>query len=181
MTETASPSARSATGAAAPNATPNAAAAGPVPFELATSIEIEAPAGAVLDYVSNPQSWPQWMPATHEIRSDDRPILAGETFAERWATRQGEVGLAWRVTERVEAVRWVAETETPFTGPIVCRYEVEALGEGRCRYTRRIVNPARPKAPTQEMVDRMRAEADVCLANIKRNVEQLAASGGGAG
>lgn len=160
MTETASTP-------AAPSPSPSSAVA----FELATSIEIEAPARAVLDYVSNPQSWPQWMPATHEIRSDDRPILAGETFAERWATRQGEVALAWRVTERVEGARWVAETETAFTGPIVCRYEVEELAPGRCRYTRRILNPARPKAPTEEMVQRMRDEADICLANIKRNVE----------
>ncbi len=147
---------------------------GTVAFEFATSIEIDAPARAVLDYVSNPRSWPQWMPATHEIRSDDRPILAGETFAERWGTSKGEVGLAWRVTERVEGEVWVAETETAFTGPIVCRYEVEDLGDGRCRYTRRIQNPARPKAPTDEMVARMRAEADVCLANIKRNVEAAA-------
>ena len=170
MTETAStPTTASATATA--SAASSTGPAGTVSVELAPSIEIGAPARVVLDYVSNPQSWPQWMPATHEIASDDRPMLAGETFAERWATRQGEVGLAWRVTERIEGVRWVAETETPFTGPIVCRYEVEALGPDRCRYTRRILNPARPKAPTEEMVQRMRSEADVCLANIKRNTE----------
>ena len=64
------------------------------------------------------------MPATHEMASDDRPLQAGETFDERWATRKGEVGLAWRVTERTDPTLWVAETETAFTGPIVARYEV---------------------------------------------------------
>lgn len=140
-------------------------------FELATDIEIDAPAAAVLDYVSNPQSWREWMPATHEIDCPDRPLRAGETFVEQWGTRQGEVQLQWRVTDRIDGELWVAETETPFTGPIVARYEVSTLGPGRCRYVRRIVNPARPKAPTEEMVARMNDEAQVCLANIKRNVE----------
>ena len=141
------------------------------PFELATEIVIDAPPAAVLDYVSNPQSWREWMPATHEIDCPDRPLLAGETFTEQWGTRQGEVQLDWRVTARTDGELWVAETTTPFTGPIVARYEVSAVGPGQCRYVRRIVNPERPKAPTAEMVQRMRDEAEVCLANIKRNVE----------
>ncbi len=142
-----------------------------VSFEVAHDVEIDAPAQKVLDYVSNPQSWPEWMPATHEILSDDRPLMAGERFSERWATRQGEVALEWEVTDRVEPTLWEATTATTFTGPIVARYEVTDLGEGRCRYVRRIVNPARPKAPTAEMVDRMNAEAEICLANIKAATE----------
>ncbi len=46
------------------------------PFELATDIVIDAPPAAVLDYVSNPQSWREWMPATHEIDCPNRPLLA---------------------------------------------------------------------------------------------------------
>ena len=84
---------------------------------------------------------------------------------------QGEVGLAWRVTERTDPTLWVAETETAFIGPIVARYEVAELGPERCRYVRRILNPARPKAPTDEMIARIDDEAAVCLANIKNNVE----------
>lgn len=144
---------------------------GTVAFERFHDIEIDAPALAVLDYVSNPQSWPEWMPATHEILSDDRPLQAGETFSERWATRKGEVGLEWTVSERIDPTLWVAETHTPFTGPIIARYEVTELGPDRCRYLRRIVNPARPKAPTDQMVQRIDDEAAVCLANIKSRVE----------
>ena len=140
-------------------------------FEQSTDIVIDAPAQAVLDYVSNPQSWCEWMPATHEMSCDDRPLAAGETFTEQWATRKGEVTLHWRVTERRDPLLWQAETETAFTGPIVARYEVEEIGSNQCRYVRRIINPARPKPPTADMVERMETEADQCLSNIKRNVE----------
>lgn len=139
-------------------------------FERAHSIDIAAPAAAVLDYVSNPQSWPEWMPATHHIDSEDRPLQAGERFYEKWHTRQGEVALDWVVSARTQPTLWEARTDTTFTGPIIARYTCEPTAEG-CRYTRAIINPARPKAPTTEMVERMDAEAEICLANIKRNVE----------
>jgi hypothetical protein len=156
------------TGTGRPTAEPVAT----VRFERHHDIIVDAPAVMVLDYVSNPRSWPEWMPATHEISSPDRPLRAGDTFAERWQTRRGEVGLAWRVTARTDPALWVAETETPFTGPIVARYEVTELGSERCRYRRRIINPARPSRPTDEMIERIDAEAAVCLDNIKANVER---------
>jgi hypothetical protein len=149
-----------------------------VHFERHHHIVIDAPAGVVLDYVSNPQSWPEWMPATHEITSPDRPLRAGETFAERWRTRTGEVDLAWRVTARTDPTLWVAETSTSFTGPIVARYEITELGPERCRYLRRIVNPARPKPPTDEMVARIDDEAQICLDNIKAACERRHAEAG---
>jgi limonene 1,2-monooxygenase len=144
------------------------------PFEHTNEILVNVAADVLLDYVSNPQSWCEWMPATHEIRCDDRPLQLGETFSERWATRKGEVGLAWRVTDRKDGELWVAETETPFTGPIVARYEVIATGPTQCRYVRRVINPARPKAPTAEMIERMQDEAIICLDNIKRILEDKA-------
>ncbi len=143
---------------------------GTIRFERSHDIVIAAPPEAVLDYVSNPQSWREWMPATHEMASPDRPMLAGETFDETWGTSKGEVHLAWRVTERIDGRTWVAETMTDFIGPIVARYTVEEVAGG-CRYTRAVVNPARRKAPTPEMIARIDEEAAVCLANIKRNVE----------
>lgn len=145
-------------------------------FELSDSIDIAAPGAAVLDYVSNPNSWPEWMPATHHIEAPDRPLAAGEVFFEKWATRQGEVQLDWKVVDRAEGSRWEAHTVTGFTGPIECVYAVQPTAQG-CRYTRTIRNPQRPKAPTEEMVARMRAEAQVCLANIKAAVERRVANG----
>jgi alkylhydroperoxidase family enzyme len=143
------------------------------PFERSHHIDIEAPAQIVLDYVSNPQSWQEWMPATHQIDSPDRPMRAGETFVEQWGTRQGAVTLDWLVAAREDPTLWVAETRTDFTGPIVARYELAETATG-CRYARRILNPERPKPPTPQMVHRMDTEAAICLANIKRNVEEAA-------
>jgi len=147
-----------------------------VRFERSHDILIAAPPAAVLDYVSNPNSWPEWMPASHHIDSPDRPLQIGEGFTERWGTSRGEVRLDWRVTERDHPHRWVARAETDFLGPIVARYTVEEVAGGS-RYTRTILNPARPKAPTPAIVQRVDDEAAVCLANIKNAVERRAAAG----
>ena len=141
-----------------------------VRFERSHTIEIAAPPVAVLDYVSNPNSWPEWMPATHHIDSPDRPLRTGDVFFEKWHTRQGETQLDWRVVDHVTGVRWEAHTHTEFTGPIVAIYEVEPTAAG-CRYTRTIVNPQRPKAVTDDMTARIDSEAATCLENIKAAVE----------
>ena len=146
-----------------------------VAFERSHDILINAPAGAVLDYVSNPNSWPEWIIASHEMDSPDRPLVEGDTFREQWHTRTGGVELNWKVTECQSPDLWIAETMTSFIGLIIARYDVEQVG-AQVRYTRTITNPARPKAPTPEMVERIDAEAKVCLENIKRNVEAKVAA-----
>lgn len=140
-------------------------------FERSHDVVVEATPDEVLDYVSNPRTWPEWMPATHHIDCPDRPLQAGERFTERWGTSRGEVQLDWSVTEREDGRRWVAEADTTFLGRIVARYTTEAVAGGT-RYTRTIINPARPKAPSAEVVARVDAEAATCLANIKAAVER---------
>ena len=56
------------------------------------------------------------MPATHDMDCPDRPLLAGETFSEKWVTRKGEVGLEWEVTERADPTLWCAATHTARPG-----------------------------------------------------------------
>ncbi|MDD9876733.1 MAG: SRPBCC family protein [Magnetovibrio sp.] len=141
-----------------------------VHFERSHSIEIAAQAAAILDYVSNPNSWPEWIAASHAIHSPDRPLQAGDTFWEEWRTRKGGARLDWRVTERDHPHHWTAETGADFIGPIIVRYDIAELAGG-CRFTRTVTNPARPKPPTAEMVERIDAEAEAALANIKRAVE----------
>ncbi len=144
----------------------------PLRFERFHDIIINAPAAAILDYVSNPRSWPQWIASSHEIDSPDRPLQAGETFRERWATRTGETTLDWKVTARDQPWLWEAQTHTPFTGVIIVRYEIEVAPGGH-RYRRRLINPQRPKPPTDEMIVRIDEEAALSLRNIKRNVEAM--------
>ena len=142
-------------------------------FERGHSIVIEATPAQVLDYVSNPNSWPEWILASHEIDAPDRPLKAGDTFRENWVTRTGPAELNWRVTDSEPGRYWVAEADTTFIGKIVCRYDVETT-DGGTKYTRTIRNPARPKPATDEMIRRMDEEAAICLENIKRNVEKRA-------
>lgn len=140
-----------------------------VRFERSHDILVDAPPAEVFGYVTNPHSWPEWISASHEIDSPDRPLVAGDTFREQWMTR-AMVTLDWVVLECDAPRRWVARTATPFTGPIVVQYTCEPVGGGT-RYTRTVRNPARPKAVTAEMLARIDAEAASALANIKANVE----------
>src|ERR1017187_8952550 len=39
-------------------------------FERSHEIVIDAPAGDILDYVSNPNSWPEWIAASHRLLQD---------------------------------------------------------------------------------------------------------------
>jgi len=141
-----------------------------VRFERSHEIVIYAPAGEILDYVSNPNSWPEWIAASHHIDSPPRPLEVGECFRERWHTRTGEVLLEWMVTERKHPRLWVAETRTDFIGTIIVHYEV-APAAGGCRYRRTLINPARRKEPTEDMIQRIDEEAAASLQNIKRTVE----------
>ncbi|WP_169543037.1 SRPBCC family protein [Sneathiella aquimaris] len=134
-------------------------------------IIIDAPAGAVLDYVSNPNSWPEWIAASHEMDSPDRPLEEGDTFIEQWQTRTGPAQLRWKVTKREHPYVWKCETSTPFTGPILITYKVVSLDDGRSLYTRIVSNPDRPKPITEAANKAMNEEAALSLANIKANVE----------
>lgn len=140
------------------------------PFERSHSILIDAEPGAVLDYVSNPNTWPEWIAASHHIESADRPLTKGDRFRELWHTRTGETELNWLVTDSAPAKLWVGEADTSFIGKIVVQYDVEVL-DGATKFTRTMRNPTRPKPPTEDMIRRMDEEADVSLKNIKRNVE----------
>ncbi len=144
-------------------------------FERHHDIFIAAPPQAVFDYVCNPQSWPEWLAASHRIDSADRALRQSETFREKWHIRSGEVQLDWTVTESEPGRAWTAEAPTAFIGLIVVRYTFTAEGDGT-RYTRYLRNPARPKPPTDEQIARMDEEAAIGLANIKRNVERRVAA-----
>ncbi|NEW98070.1 SRPBCC family protein [Rhodopseudomonas sp. BR0G17] len=150
----------------------DAAARSPTsPFEIRHAVTIAAPPEAVFDYVTNPKSWPEWLPSSHALECDDRPMGFGDTFHEHWSTRSGPVDLDWLVIACDRPLLWIGLTQTSFMGPVVVHYTFEAV-DGGTRFTRILRNPARPKPPTPEMVERVSAEAELGLENIKRIVER---------
>ena len=142
----------------------------PHPFQRRHSIVIAAKPAAVFDYVTNPKSWPEWLPSSHQIDCEDRPMRFGDTFHEHWSTRTAKVELDWLVIACDQPYRWIGLTEAPFMGPIVVQYDCEVV-DGGTQFTRTMRNPARPKPPTDEMIARMDEEARLGLSNIKRNIE----------
>ncbi|MBT6094506.1 MAG: SRPBCC family protein [Rhodospirillaceae bacterium] len=140
-------------------------------FEHVYDVLIDAPAQAVFDYVTNPNSWPEWLVASHHIESPDRPLTKGETFRELWHTHKGEAELNWVITACDRPTLWIGETGTAFLGPIIVRYDFEERG-GQTRYVRTVTNPERPKPPAQDMTQRMDDEAAIGLGNVKRIIEE---------
>jgi uncharacterized protein YndB with AHSA1/START domain len=142
-----------------------------ISFERSHDILIDAPPQAVFDYVTNPQSWPEWISATHHIDSANRPLTLGETFHETWHIRSGDVPMDWTVTTCDSPRLWIVRADTAFMGPIIIQYTCETV-DGRTRFTRTTQNPERPKSPTDDQIARMDAEATTALGNIKTNVER---------
>ncbi|HSS05305.1 MAG TPA: SRPBCC family protein [Solirubrobacterales bacterium] len=148
------------------------------PFQRSHDIIIDAPSAAVYDYVCNPNSWPEWLAASHHIDGENRALLRGETFREQWHIKRGEVRLAWTVTESDPPRAWTVEADTDFIGKIVVRYTFGPAGSGT-KYTRTLRNPDRPSEPSPEQIARMDEEALIGLENIKRNVEKRLANASG--
>jgi len=144
------------------------------PFQRSHSIVIAAPPERVFDYVTNPKSWPEWLPSSHQIDCDDRPMGFGDTFHEHWSTRTGPVSLDWLVLAADRPRLWIGLTQTPFMGPIVVQYDFAEV-DGGTHFTRTLRNPARPKAPTDEMIARMDQEAVSGLEAIKQRTVTPAA------
>jgi hypothetical protein len=88
------------------------------PFERSHSIVIAAAPEAVFDYVTNPKTWPQWLPSSHDIDCEDRPMRFGDTFHEHWSTRSGPVALDWLVVACERPRLWIGLTHMSVTGPI---------------------------------------------------------------
>ena len=141
------------------------------PFEHRNDIVIAAPAAAIFDYVTNPKSWPEWLPSSHHIDCENRPMRFGDTFHEHWSTRTGRVDLDWVVIACDHPRLWIGLTNATFIGPIVVQYDCEDVG-GATRFIRTLRNPQRPKAPTEDQVRRLDEEAKLGLSNIKAKVER---------
>lgn len=93
---------------------------------LATGVEIQAPASAAWELLTDTSRWPQWGPSVFRVESAGQRIGPGSTG--RVQTTIG-VWLPFRVTEFAAGRRWDWEIAgIPATG-----HRVESLGPDRCR------------------------------------------------
>jgi uncharacterized protein YndB with AHSA1/START domain len=140
------------------------------PFEHRNDIVMAAPAEKIFDYVTNPKSWPEWLPSSHHIDCENRPMRFGDTFHEHWSTRSGRVDLDWVVIACDRPSLWIGLTDTAFISLIVVQYNFEPVSGGT-RFIRTVRNPQRPKPATEDQIRNFDEEAKLGLSNIKAKVE----------
>lgn len=122
---------------------------------METGVEIQAPASAAWELLTDTSRWPQWGPSLSRVDSAERYIRAGSTG--RVQTIIG-AWLPFRITEFVAGRRWVWEVAgIPATG-----HRVDPLGSHRCRVVFEVPAIAAPYVA----VCRLAAE------RIKRILEQ---------
>jgi hypothetical protein len=104
---------------------------------MEASVEIQAPASAAWELLTDTSRWPQWGPSVSRVESADRYI--GPASTGRVQTIIG-VWLPFRVTEFVAGQRWGWEVVgIPATG-----HRVESLGPDRCRVVFEVPRLAAP-------------------------------------
>jgi hypothetical protein len=91
-----------------------------------TSIEIQAPASAAWELLTDTRRWSQWGPSVIAAGCDGHLIGPGSVG---WVQTIVGMRLPFRITEFEAGRRWSWEVAgIPATG-----HRVEALGPGRCR------------------------------------------------
>jgi len=143
-----------------------------VSFRLQNDVLINAPVGAIYDFLCNPNFRPLWREASVKIEAAaDRPLTRGEKFREEWRLRRGTVVLDWIVLDDERPNSWTIRADTDIVGPIVIRYCLEPEGDAtRCIH--HVTNPRRPSGPSEEQVRCIEAEIMAGLASLKRHVEE---------
>jgi hypothetical protein len=95
---------------------------------METSVEIQAPASAAWDLLTDTSRWSEWGPSVSRVESAEQQIGPGSS-----GSVQTIIGiwLPFRVTEFVAGHSWDWEVAgIPATG-----HRVESLGPDRCRVT----------------------------------------------
>ncbi len=103
--------------------------------EITTSIEIDAPAEAVWDVLSDTDAYPDWNPF---IRSFEGELVEGARVAVRIEPPGGR-GMSFKprllAVEPGRELRWIGHVLIPGLFDGEHRFLIEPLGEGRSRFT----------------------------------------------
>lgn len=138
---------------------------------------IHQPVQQVFDYVTTPENWPQWHPASLQVSgATDHPLTVGEqvTEAYRVAGRRGRV--VWTVRECVPRQRWIIEGQivgSAHGGTIVYRFSPSAGGtlfEREFTYT--LAGSFMRLFGWLVLQRRVQAESDEALRRLKDVLEQ---------
>lgn len=99
--------------------------------------EIDAPAEAVWELLTDPECWPQWGPTVQRAQLDGDRLEAGATGT---VTTMVGIGLPFEITDYDDRARWAWKV----AGVGATDHTVEPVGRDRCRVGFGVPWPAAP-------------------------------------
>ncbi len=82
--------------------------------KIVLSTIIDRPIGDVFDYVTEPDNWPKWHPASRSVSGAvDHPLTLGEEVREEFIVAGRPGSCTWVVTRHVFPRLWSIATQTP--------------------------------------------------------------------
>lgn len=99
---------------------------------IVAAISIHSPIGAVFDYITTPENWPAWHPASSAVHgSADHSLLISEEVTEEFVAGGRQGSCVWQVTRREAPYLWKITTATPQVRAEIT-YRLTAHGENSC-------------------------------------------------
>jgi uncharacterized protein YndB with AHSA1/START domain len=98
---------------------------------ICNSIQISQPIEQVFDFITTPENWPRWHPASVSLSANaDHSLLQGEEVTEDIlvAGRRGQV--IWLVRERSAPRRWVIDGKAKDGGRATITYTLTPHPDG---------------------------------------------------
>jgi uncharacterized protein YndB with AHSA1/START domain len=147
-------------------------------FFVANRIEFAHPPEAVLDYISTPDNWPTWHPASRRVEgTTDRPLRKGDQVVEYFEAMGFNLVYQWTVHDRIEGRKiWLhgrPMVEGVPHGPLnsIISYSLFPTAAGGTDFVREIEVEETPALASVWDQERFHAQQETALANIKHALD----------
>jgi len=139
------------------------------------TVDIDRPVERVYAYVTVPQNWPRWNPATLSVSgATDHSLRVGEQVTQVVLIAGIRTRVAWRVVESSAPTRWTIEGRAQPGGDARIAYVLERNGN-KTRFTSQFLyrtpNELLALLDAPFLRPRLEHDAAAALANLKTELE----------